>query len=193
MAWVKFLRQRRARRLSRQMPLWKAADLDGQSGHVVQFYGGEFPAGAVAGFLREGIDQGEVCIVIAEPGHIKAVDALLDRPGKCVYLDADQTLAKFMVDGRPDRVRFMDSVGDMVQQAAEAGGGKVRAFGEMVVLLCQRGDAEAAHELELLWNEVAARNSLRLLCSYPIAAVEGRSKSMAVPLRDVHSHAVPST
>ena len=192
MALVRFLRQRRARRLSRDMPAWQAAEVDSASGHVVQFYGGEFPAGSVAGFLREGIDQGEVCIVIAEPHHVRAVDALLDRSGKCIYVDAEETLAKFMVAGRPDRTKFMDTVEDMVQQAAEAGGGKVRAFGEMVVLLCQRGEAEAAHDVEVLWNEVAARNDLRLLCSYPISAVEGRSHGFAKPLRDTHSHAVPS-
>lgn len=192
MAFVRFLRQRRARRLAKGMPLWDMAEREANSGHVVQFYGGDFPAGSVAGFLREGIDQGEVCIVIAQPHHIKAVDTLLERPGKVVYLDADQTLAKCMVDGRPDRLRFMDSVGDVVEQAAQAGGGKVRAFGEMVVLLCQRGQPDAAHELEVLWNELADRHALRLLCSYPVAAVEGHARPMATVLRDTHSHAVPS-
>jgi hypothetical protein len=139
------------------------------------------------------IDRGEVCIMIASPQHVKAVDALLDRQGKVVYQDAAASLEKFMVDGHPDRLRFLDTIGDMVEQAALAGAGKVRAFGEMVVLLCERGQPEAAHELETLWNELAARQDMRLLCSYPISAVEGHAKPMAAALRDTHSHAVPAT
>lgn len=186
LAWM---RKWRARRLAGPLPQWESRDAGG-NGHVVQFYGGEFPAGTVAGFLREGIAKGEVCIVIATPGHVKAVDALLDQPGKCIYLDAEETLARFMVHGRPDRQRFHDTVGDLVQQAAEASKGPVRAFGEMVVLLCERGDAKAAHELEGLWNELAARHHLRLLCSYPLDAMAGRNRGFAAPLRDSHSHAV---
>ena len=192
-SFVRFLRRARARRLSRDLPLWEAASVDRDSGHVVQFYGGDFPAGTVAGFLREGIDQGEVCIVVATPEHIKAIDSRLERPGKVVYQDAEATMAKFMVDGRPHRLRFLDTVGDMVAQAAQAGGGKVRAFGEMVVLLCQQGNPQAAHELEVLWNEIAARHSLRLLCSYPVTSVEGPARTHAAALRDTHSHIVPAT
>ena len=183
------LRKRRARRFSSPLPAWRPED-DAGRGHIVQFYGGAFPADAVAGFLREGIEAGEVCIVIAEPRHITAIDRQLDRSGKCIYLDAEKTMAKFMVNGRPDRTKFMDTVGDLVNEAAQAGGGRVRAFGEMVVLLCQRGEPEAAHQLEALWNELGRRHRLRLLCSYPIDALEGRSRSMAIPLRDSHSHAV---
>lgn len=184
-----FWRAWRGRRLAAALPQWESHDAGG-SGHVVQFYGGGFPAGTVAGFLREGIARGEVCLVIATAAHVKAVDALLDRPGKCLYLDAEETMARFMVHGRPDRTRFLDTVGDLVQQAAEAGNGQVRAFGEMVVLLCQRGEPEAARQLEELWNEVAARHHLRLLCSYPMEAVGGRNRTFASTLRDTHSHAV---
>jgi len=95
-----------------------------------------------------------------------------------------------MRHGRPDRQRFHDTVGDLVQQAAEAGRGPVRAFGEMVVLLCDRGEPEAARQLEALWNEVGERHHVRLLCSYPEHAVAGRNKRFAAPLRDAHSHAI---
>lgn len=183
-----FFRMRRLRKLSHGLPHWQSADLEG-GGHVVQFYGGDFPADSVARFLLDGIQAKEVCIVIADPKHVAAIDRLLDRPGKCIYLDARETMAKFMVDGRPDRLRFLDTVGDLVAQAAEAGG-HVRAFGEMVVLLCKDGNAEAARELEQLWNELGRRHHMRLLCSYPIEVLEGRSAGHAHALRDTHSHAV---
>lgn len=186
------LRQLRSQRLAASLPQWAPSDME-TCGHVVQFYGGAFPTGSVAGFVREGLASGEIAILIATREHLNAVDASLgDQKGRVLYLDADATMARFMVDGHPDRIRFFDTVGDLVAQAAQHGNGHVRAFGEMVVLLCERGEPEAAHELEQLWNELARLHSLKLLCSYPIAAVTGRNKPYHTRLRDSHSHAVAS-
>lgn len=183
-----FLRHRRARRLAARMEPWSAGQ---NAGHVVQFYTGPYPTAAIAAFLQEGIDAGEVALVIATAAHVRAIDHRLRGRGRVLYLDADETLERFLVNGRPDRLRFLDTLGDLVAQAAERGGA-VRAFGEMVVLLCERGEAEAAVELEALWNEVATRHRVKLLCSYPLDVVEGRNRGHAVRLRDAHSHAVPN-
>ena len=162
---------------------------DQARGHVVQFYAGSYPDETIARFVQEGIDAGEVAIVIATPAHVRAIDGRLDGRGRVLYLDADETLAKFMVHGRPDRLRFLDTVGDLVEQAAQHGNGCVRAFGEMVVLLCERGEPEAAHELEELWNDLGRRHSLKLLCSYPLAVLAGGNRTYQTRLRDTHSHA----
>jgi hypothetical protein len=171
------------------LPGWEPA-ADGHSAHVVQFYGGPYPVEAIAGFLRQGLAVGEVGIVVATPEHILEVQTKLGGSGRCVFLDAKETMAKFMIDGHPDRTRFMDTVGDLVSHAAQIGNGKVRAFGEMVVLLCEQGEPQAAHELEMLWNELGRMHALRLLCSYPLAAVSGPNKEFGDLLRDDHSHAV---
>ena len=42
----------------------------------------------------------------------------------------------------------------------------MHVYGEMVDILAEQGRFDAAHELELLWNELAARKSLTLLCGY---------------------------
>lgn len=189
MGFLRRLREHRGRRLAMALPSWTPS-ADHQGGHVVQFYGGAFPVEAVAGFLREGLQAGEVGIVIATPAHTAAVQARLGSTGRCLFLDADETMARFMVHGRPDRTRFMDTVGDLVAQAAQMGNGRVRAFGEMVVLLCETGEPEAAHDLEQLWNELGRKQSLKLLCSYPLGAFVGRSKAYEGKLRDAHSHAV---
>jgi hypothetical protein len=182
------IRERRSRRLAASLPEWKPFE-DAQCGHVVQFYSGPFPTESVARFVQEGLVAGEIAILIAAPDHISAVDQHLgEQKGRVIYLDADETMAKFMVDGRPNRVKFIDTVGDLVGQAAVAGNGRVRAFGEMVVLLCERGDPQAAHELEELWNELGRSHSLKLLCSYPMSAVSGRNKTYQAQLRDTHTH-----
>jgi hypothetical protein len=190
MGILRAIREHRSRRFVSSLPGWSPADPTA-CGHVVQFYGGPFPAETVASFVREGLDSGEVAVLIATPDHVKAVDQILgDQKGRVLYLDAAETLAKFMVHGRPDRQRFFDTVGDLVQQASEASRAPVRAYGEMVVLLCERGEPEAAHELEELWNELGRKHALKLLCSYPVAAVTGRNRSFQTKLRDTHSHAV---
>jgi hypothetical protein len=188
MGILRALRQHRGRRLAASLPEWRPF-ADGECGHVVQFYNGPFPTESVARFVKEGLVSGEIAILVAAPDHIGSVDTLLgDQKGRVIYLDADETMAKFMVNGRPDRVKFLDTVGDLVAQAAQAGNGRVRAFGEMVVLLCERGEPEAAHELEELWNEIGRTHSLKLLCSYPMSAVSGRTKAFQTQLRDTHTH-----
>ncbi|MHB1260916.1 MAG: MEDS domain-containing protein [Thermoplasmatota archaeon] len=189
MGILQALRMRRSRRLASALPPWAPSDA-AACGHVVQFYGGPFPTQAVGAFVREGLASGEIALLIASPDHVRAVDDLLgDQKGRVLYLDANETLAKFMVHGRPDRQRFLDTVGDIVQQAAAIGNGRVRAFGEMVVLLCEQGEPEAAHQLELLWNDLGRRHRLKLLCAYPLAVLGGRNKSFQTKLRDSHSHA----
>lgn len=179
----------RGSRIVAPLPTWKAAEAQA-SGHVVQFYGGPFPAPAVAGFLQQGLAAGEVGVVIASPPHILEVQTQLGGSGRCLFLDAEETLGKFMRDGHPDRQLFLDIVGDVVHQAAELGNGHVRAFGEMVVLLCEQGHPEAAQELEGLWNELGKQHKLKLLCSYPLKAFRGRAKGFEARLRETHSHGI---
>jgi hypothetical protein len=183
------MRKFRSRRLVRDLPAWP---IDGQEeGHIVQVYSGAFPADRVAEFVRQGITSGEVALIVATADHVKQVDALLGpQLGKVVYLDAEDALGTFMVDGHPDRQRFLDNVGDLVEQAAAAGNGRVRAFGEMVVVLCDQGNVEAAQELEDLWNEVSRRHRLKLLCSYPASTMAAIGRTGQTRLVDTHSHAV---
>jgi PAS domain S-box-containing protein len=70
-----------------------------------------------------------------------------------------------MVDGWPDRSRFETAVGSLVRSAA-AGGRAVRAYGEMVALLCAEGHYDAAIALEGLWNDLAQTCTFSLFCAY---------------------------
>ncbi|HEV8377967.1 MAG TPA: ATP-binding protein, partial [Tepidisphaeraceae bacterium] len=89
--------------------------------------------------------------------------------GQFVALDADQMLARFMVNGMPDGQLFMRVIGRVVKQAL-AGYRRVRAFGEMVAILWQQGNKAAAIRLEELWNELARAHSFALFCAYPMRA-----------------------
>lgn len=82
-----------------------------------------------------------------------------------MWLDAETTLAKLCVDGRVDGEAFGTELAATVRGAAESDG-PVRAYGELVDLLWQRGDVEGAIALERLWNELIDELSFPLLCAY---------------------------
>jgi PAS domain S-box-containing protein len=147
-------------------------------GHVVQFYENDaFIVDEVAEFLDGALRAGDAAILIATPAHRAALAKRLRglgrapqdwHPGELVMLDARETLARFMVDGEPDEALFLASVGAVVARATHGGARAVRAFGEMVALLCADGLPDAALRLEELWNRLARRHTFSLMCAYPM-------------------------
>jgi PAS domain S-box-containing protein len=149
----------------------------GNTGHFVRFYDNDtMLLDEVAAFVDQALHAQGKSIVIATAEHRAVlqgrVEALAharyrsELPGQVVWLDAAATLAAFMVDGWPDRRRFDEVVGSAVA-AACAGGVRVHAFGEMVALLCARGQYDAALQLERMWNELNERLGFSLFCAYP--------------------------
>lgn len=144
--------------------------------HVVQFYGDDADLiEGVGDYLRE---PGFVAVVIATPEHRSAFSRRLAEAGidveaarsggRYVDLDAEETVSRLMIDGRPDPALFDEIVGGLVRTAALSGG-PVRAYGEMVAVLWNAGLVNAALELESLWNELAREYHFSLFCSYPVA------------------------
>jgi anti-sigma regulatory factor (Ser/Thr protein kinase) len=139
------------------------------SDHVVQFYESDADLIARAGAFLAGDD---VPVVIATEPHRAAFAAALGEREDAILLDAAETLARFMSDGRIDRAAFDAVIGGVIREAA-ASGRPVRAFGEMVALLWERGDLTGAIELETLWNGLRAAIPFSLYCAYPSASVHG--------------------
>jgi hypothetical protein len=172
--------------------------------HAVQFYQDTTTLCAlVAGFIADGVRLGQPGLVIATSANRDRISDCLRTQGLHVrnlrhegmlqMLDAEQTLAMFMVNGVPDRGCFMASVGRIVEQTAKiAPDGSIRAYGEMVDVLWKGGNPEGAIQLEALWNELATRFSFSLLCGY---AMENFHKETAtLGYQDVcakHSHVFP--
>ncbi len=146
--------------------------------HLVKFFEDERNLFAtVAGFIGEGLVAGEPALVIATPWHRQGILEQLGqqmsragaaaRLGDLTVIDAEATLSRFMAGDLPDAGRFMHAIGDLVDGLARGPGyAPVRAYGEMVDLLCRAGRTEATIELEHLWNAAAAAHHLSLLCGY---------------------------
>lgn len=148
------------------------------NGHFARFYDDDASFSEVLiGYLGNGLEDGESCIVIATRPHreilekrlqgrvrLKAVDATY--AGRYLALDAAETLSSIMVDGWPDEERFREVIGGLIARARKAGNGQVRVFGEMVNLLFEEGEPEKVLELEKLWNQFATEQEIFVFCSY---------------------------
>ena len=150
--------------------------------HAVQFYSTDQSLiRTVAAFLAEGLFAGQPAVVVATPAHRVAIaEALMRRganpqqalrSGDLIVLDAEATLDLFMVDGAPDPDLFEKNVGRLVEQALNGRDTVVvRAYGEMVDVLWKQGAADAAIQLEMLWNKLALKYSFALLCGYAMGS-----------------------
>jgi anti-sigma regulatory factor (Ser/Thr protein kinase) len=154
--------------------------------HVVQFYETDRELVEGAGAYLGGGSAARV--VIATRAHREALRA---RVQDAIWLDAADTLASFMRDGRVDRDAFFERVGGVVH-AAVATGRPVRAYGEMVSLLWEAGDVAAAIELETAWNDLAAQMPFSLYCAYRSASVAGHEHADALG-RVCHLHSAVVT
>jgi hypothetical protein len=70
----------------------------------------------------------------------------------------------------------------------------VRAYGEMVDVLWQRGERDAAIRLEEYWNELGRLQTFSLLCAYRMDPRD--SHAYGGPLErvcKVHTHLIPAT
>ena len=140
--------------------------------HLVQFYEGEdFLHEVVASFIGQALAVKEPVVVIATPEHRRGFsDALMTKgfdPARVAFVDARETMAKFMAGDMPDAQRFLTTIGGMLEQVMESHT-RISAYGEMVDLLWRDGNPEAAVRLEELWNELGTLYPFTLLCAYPM-------------------------
>jgi DcmR-like sensory protein len=173
--------------------------------HGVQIYSDVRELGdSVGAYLAAGFEVEEPAVVVATPEHwqefarqlaVRGWDTdSVERSGLLTRVDADATLASFMHDGHPSPAAFEATVGGLVDRAAERyPHAQLRAFGEMVDLLCQRGEEAAAIELENLWNELARTRRFALLCGYRLDVFDGDVQRGPLPeVCRVHSHVRPA-
>jgi hypothetical protein len=171
--------------------------------HIVQVYQDEaFLADAVAEYIGHGLAQGEAAVVIAAPAHIEAFKrklasdgrspaAALDR-GQLRLLDAEATLARFTPGGRLDWTQFHALVGGLIAEL-RLQYPAVRAYGEMVDVLWQRGERDAAIRLEEFWNDLARLQTFSLFCAYYLDNLD--AGAYGGPLESVckaHTHLIPA-
>ena len=177
-----------AGQLRREELISAAPSLSGDIGrcHEVQFYGDD--ASFLEGFtpfISAALKAGNAAIVVATESHR---DRLLERlqadgsdigaainQGRYIALDAAGTLSTFMVNDLLDPVRFLKIVSDLIVKASKAAKGehpRVAACGECAPLLWAEGKADAAIQLEHLWDEMANIYDVDILCGYVLKSFQ---------------------
>jgi hypothetical protein len=173
--------------------------------HFVQLYGKDdrLLTRNVSRYLSEGLRRGDGLLVIATAEHRGSMVRQLNGErtytravleGRLVFLDAQATLNRFMVDGEPDQVRFERIIGEALAgvrtRAVHSG---IRAYGEMVGVLWKAGQFSAAVRLEELWNELLQAGNVSLFCAYPIDVFSPEFQAASLDaLLCAHTHVVPT-
>jgi signal transduction histidine kinase len=173
--------------------------------HAVQFYDDEaFLFETVALFVGAGFDAGDSALIIATSAHMRGILERLGKSareqalesGQLILIDAEAMLDRFMVADKLVESLCTEAL-DRVMAGLTATlrpHRTIRAFGEMVDLLWQRGKPAASIQLEELWCRIASQNGdLALLCSY---GMRNFYKPEASPqfgeICRLHSHVLPT-
>ncbi len=154
--------------------------------HEVQFYADD--ASFVVGFSRyieATIKAGNRVIVVATDSHRKGILQRLQaqgvdvataiEQGSYIPLDVAETLSTFMVNDLPDPVRLLEVARDLLAAAAKSAKVEVRRVvtcSECAPTLWTQGKADAAIQLEHLWDEIAKKYEVDTLCGYVLNSLQ---------------------
>jgi len=171
----------------------------GAHDHMVQLYSDpDFLVEGVVQYLAAGLARGEAAIIIARAGHRELFVRALQRerlyPSPALrLLDAEKTLAGFLVNGMPEWTAFHRVAGGAIAEL-RLQYPAVRAYGEMVDILWQRGQQKAALQLEEFWNELGRLQTFSLLCAYGIDPLQAASYGGGAleAVCKCHTHLIPT-
>jgi KaiC/GvpD/RAD55 family RecA-like ATPase len=167
----------------------------GRVQHVAAFYQTtEFLIDRIVSFVSEGLAAGDQVIVLATLSHWNAVAARLESSGidngrasaegRLVLIDAEEVLASITEDGHVSVDRFRAMLSPLISPAR-----RQRIYGELVSLLLERGEVDAAIAIEALGQELSEAMHVRVLCGYHAPA-----GSLAVDavgrIERVHDHSI---
>ena len=164
--------------------------------HVVAFYhSDDFVVEQVASFISEGLAANEHVIAIATALHWNAITARLDESGiaygratsagQLVLIEADEALDAVTVDGKVSVERFRAMLAPLVKPGA-----RTRIYGELVSLLAQRGDVDAAVAIERLGHELAHAQDVRVLCGYHVDGARPLTTAEIARIKETHDRSV---
>ncbi len=170
--------------------------------HVVQIYEDEdLLISTLSDYAADGFLLGDSLIVIATDSHIDSLNEQLINKGfdvdrliaadLYIPLNATTMLSQFMVNGTPDERSFFDTVAPIMKRARRSGM-QVRAFGEMVALLWERGETSATIQLENLWNKFSESEKFCLFCAYPKNGFENDASASVTHICSTHTKVIGS-
>lgn len=144
----------------------------------------------LARFIDAALKKGKPVIVITTEAHRGGIRRRLQargwdvaasiQEGIYISLDASDTLSTFMVNDWPDATRLFKMAGNLIRDAAKMAKSepsRVAICGECAPILWAQGKAEAAVQLENLWDAVARRHDVDILCGYTLTGLRRSENS----------------
>jgi hypothetical protein len=168
--------------------------------HVVQLYHDLHAlVEAVSLFTIAALARRDAVLLVATREHAEAflravaaqgyrAEALM-HAGQLTVLEAEKVMARFMVDGRPDRGRFEAVVRELVERTRLRSPFRALVvYGEIVDLLWA-DNLPAAVRLEELWNDALREHNFALLCAYCLERAPA-GQEFPPDLREAHTHVI---
>jgi len=160
-------------------------------GHAVQFHSDDASLlASFASFIEANLRNGKAVIVLVTESHRTSLlqklqargmdNAAAIDDGRCIVLDVAETLSTFMVRDLPDPVRFSRVTSELLEAAAKAAKAEhpgVAACGECAPTLWAQGKPDAAVQVEHLWDEIAGKYHIDLLCGYVLKNFQREQES----------------
>jgi hypothetical protein len=154
-------------------------------------------------FIETALSKGNPAIVIATESHrTRILEELQTRTrnlasaiqnGLYISFDVNGALSAIMVNDWPDATRLAQWVGNVVREAARAATGRshrVAICGECAPILLAQGKADAAIQLERLWDTIAGTHEVNILCGYSFSPLRHSENShIFETIRAAHSAA----
>jgi PAS domain-containing protein len=157
--------------------------------HILQFYEAErFLYDSISQFILPSFFSNEsASVIIATQHHLDSLEvhlreqnlipAQLKDRGQLMFLDADEILATIMPGGKLDLGIFENYLRSFFSEIKEKYP-RILVYGELVNILCERGDFELARQLEVVWERfLAEAGDISLLCGYNMNAFEAEGLS----------------
>jgi hypothetical protein len=171
--------------------------------HIVQLHQDQdFLNSAVCRFVGAGLANGDRIVLFPTLTHWNAFRTRLEADGvdvnsaqgrgQLTVVDANELLPRFMRDAMPDPRVFKGVIGDIFGRARGGSYQKMRAWGELVDVLWERGDVAASMNLEDMFDQLNKKIGIAMFCSYLTDNFNGDVHAHMLPrLATNHSHLIP--
>jgi CheY-like chemotaxis protein len=167
--------------------------------HGVKFFDGAAASHvAIAEFFTAQAGRFDPLVLVSRRSTFNSVSALLasgrfgppDAAARIHFADVEEALAAIMDGDKIDAARgaaFL--LGLLAKVRLHEAGGTIRLYGEMVDVLCERGNFSAALALEALCpNLFTSEPQLAVLCGYTRAHFAGDGVVHVCAIRAEHTH-----
>jgi CheY-like chemotaxis protein len=174
--------------------------------HKLQIYSDDASfLNGFASFIAGGLNAGNAVVALATEAHRQGLyqklrsqrfdlDAVI-RSGSYISMDVGETLSSFILGDRPDAEQFATLVNNVVEKASKdpnGAGRRVLACGECSPFLWAQGKLDTALRVEELFDAVAHKFKLSILCGYAAECLRGSEKHpIARAICSVHSSIIP--